>query len=94
MARSVIALRGSEGEREAWERCAEASGLRLSAWLRRAANQTAEMEGALEKEVPVAVLAVPPTVEQVRDKMYPQKRKRCIHRLMPGTYCKQCQTTK
>lgn len=34
-----------ESERRTWEQAADDRGLSLSAWLRRAANKVAEMEG-------------------------------------------------
>jgi hypothetical protein len=95
----IIRLRASDSERATWEASAEAAGLKLSAWLRRAANNASQLESVLDKEKsPMRPFPgddkPPPSLKTVKDLMYPQKRKRCIHRLMPNTFCKQCGVTK
>jgi uncharacterized protein (DUF1778 family) len=93
-----LALRASEEERTTWEKAAQDAGLRLSAWIREACNAHAELEQAMEAQLVdmqrTAVLKDPPTVSQVKDMMYPQTRKRCVHRQIPGTFCKKCGVTK
>lgn len=93
-----MTLRVSEREQEAWGKAAEAAGQNLSEWLREAGNQYAELQQALgaqdRQEKERTILPVPVKVEQIRDKMYPQSKRKCVHRLQPGTYCKSCGVTK
>jgi len=99
MPRGVIGLRGSESERQAWELAAHRADLKLSAWLRRAANNQSDLESALDGEALMKSAAglsdqANWDVEGVKAKIYPQSRKKCIHRLTSGTFCKKCGVTK
>jgi len=65
--------------------------MKLSAWLRRAATRTAELESSLlQKEGTVWDISPKQTAQEVKDRIYPQSRKKCHHRVNPGAWCKKC----
>lgn len=49
MATRARSIRAGVAELEQWEQAAARAGLKLNAWVRRACNQTAELERAIDR---------------------------------------------
>ena len=89
MASKVISIRAPEKDWETWDAQAAKENKSRNNWIRLTLNDACKLARASEKPAKKLEAQNP-----IKDLAYPQERARCIHRLMPGTFCKRCGVTK
>ena len=77
----VRGLRATKDEWERWSAAASELNQARNNWIRKTLNDHVALTKAQRR------------ANEVKAEAYPQKSG-CVHRLMPGTYCKVCGVTK
>ena len=88
----VISIRAPEKDWETWDAQAAKENKSRNNWIRLTLNDAVALSKATKRpEKRVEEQSKAPTL---KDEIYPQERAQCVHRLMPGTFCKRCGVTK